>query len=90
MSLYRGSEGDAVEQVQKVLRRAGAYTGKVDAWFGPKTEQAVKDWQTFVSAKTDGVFGPDTARRTINLISALNPDMSVDNPIIPGVPDGSL
>lgn len=61
--LKNGSRGDAVMLVQDVV---GAYK---DGWFGPKTEQAVKIWQSqhvdpvrgrplFV----DGIVGPVTWR----------------------------
>lgn len=56
-SLRRGSKGEHVKMVQRVV---GAYA---DGDFGPKTEQAVKTWQAAHAAQVgpaDGIVGPRT------------------------------
>ena len=63
--LKRGSTGSAVIGLQKGLRKfggAGSSTdpGAADGNFGPRTEAAVKDYQTKHSLLNDGVVGPRT------------------------------
>jgi hypothetical protein len=43
--LSRGSKGDEVLQLQQYLKAQGLYSGAIDGIFGPKTEQAVKQFQ---------------------------------------------
>lgn len=52
--LTRGSSGDSVKQLQQALNVPA------DGWFGPQTEQAVKDFQTKNGLPVDGVCGPLT------------------------------
>ena len=52
--LKLGSKGKAVEDLQKYLKI------KVDGDFGPKTEQAVKKFQTSKNLTADGVVGEKT------------------------------
>ena len=64
-ALRRGSTGGAVIGLQKGLRKfggAGSSTdpGAADGNFGPRTEAAVKDYQTKHSLTNDGVVGPRT------------------------------
>ena len=61
-SLKNGSKGDQVKQVQQKLKNWGYYTGTVDGVYGPKTVQAVKDFQKKNKLTADGVVGPATAR----------------------------
>lgn len=51
--VQKGSKGDAVKLVQSVLNL------KADGDFGPKTEEAVKKWQTERKLNADGIIGPD-------------------------------
>ena len=51
-TLRRGSQGDAVKQVQRKLGLAA------DGDFGPGTEAAVKKWQEANGLAADGVIGP--------------------------------
>lgn len=53
-ALKRGSKGDNVKLVQQVV---GAHP---DGDFGPKTEAAVKAWQSAHGRKPDGIVGPKT------------------------------
>ncbi|NLV16662.1 MAG: hypothetical protein GXY50_05600 [Syntrophomonadaceae bacterium] len=58
--LTLGSQGSAVSQMQKDLTDLGFDTYGVDGWFGPKTYEAVVDFQRFQKLRQDGVFGPIT------------------------------
>ena len=53
-SLKKGSKGDAVKLIQAKI---DAY---VDGDFGPKTEKAVKAWQSANGLLADGIVGPKT------------------------------
>ena len=57
--LRRGSEGKAVEDLQERLNGLGADL-KVDGDFGPATEFAVRQFQTFWGIDVDGVVGDQT------------------------------
>ncbi|MCL2083684.1 MAG: peptidoglycan-binding protein [Oscillospiraceae bacterium] len=55
---YRqGSAGDAVRQIQTKLKNWGYYGGVVDGIYGPKTEQAVREFQSRNGLVSDGVCG---------------------------------
>ncbi|MCM0594082.1 MAG: peptidoglycan-binding domain-containing protein [Gloeotrichia echinulata DEX184] len=58
--LRRGSKGQDVETLQKLLNEKGFDAGQVDGDFGPKTEAAVKKFQTQASITVDGIVGPQT------------------------------
>lgn len=57
--LQQGSEGDAVADLQRRLSEAGFPCG-ADGQFGPRTEQAVRDFQAARGLEVDGVVGPQT------------------------------
>ncbi|MGW8761835.1 peptidoglycan recognition protein family protein [Streptomyces sp. NPDC055815] len=57
--LHNGDAGDRVRALQHLLVRRGA-TITVDGAFGPATEQAVRDFQTLVTATSDGYAGNQT------------------------------
>ena len=64
-TLSRGSTGNAVKGLQKGLVKFGGTgsstdPGPVDGDFGPRTEAAVKSYQTQHSLNNDGVVGPRT------------------------------
>lgn len=58
--LKRGSQGEAVRNVQEALRRLGYFEGKADGDFGEYTENAVKEFQRMNKLTPDGVVGPST------------------------------
>ncbi len=62
-TLYWGSSGDQVIQLQTKLKNWGYYDGPVDGIFGGKTFQAVKDFQKKHGLAVDGVVGPATAEK---------------------------
>jgi peptidoglycan hydrolase-like protein with peptidoglycan-binding domain len=63
INLKRGSKGDTVKEVQKILKTRGYYTGKIDGDYGPLTETAVKKYQkTTKGLLIDGIVGPVTCK----------------------------
>lgn len=59
-TLSRGATGASVTDLQNRLTAAGFDTGPADGDFGPKTEAAVKAYQTSRGLEVDGVVGPQT------------------------------
>jgi N-acetylmuramoyl-L-alanine amidase len=59
-TLYWGSTGDDVIEVQRRLKNWGYYDGVVDGVYGPKTFQAVKDFQAKNGLSVDGNVGSQT------------------------------
>ncbi len=59
-TLYWGSTGDDVREVQRRLKNWGYYDGAVDGVYGPGTFQAVKDFQAKNGLSVDGNVGPQT------------------------------
>lgn len=60
--LERGSEGEAVEALQALLKGYGYNIGiwGVDGEFGASTEKAVKQFQKKMGLEVDGIVGGDT------------------------------
>ena len=58
--LTLGSRGSAVSQLQSDLTGLGFYTNSIDGSFGPKTYNAVVNFQKSQGLKMDGVVGPKT------------------------------
>lgn len=48
--------------IQTALKNAGFYAGAIDGKVGPKTKQAIKDFQSANGLKADGVVGPKTSK----------------------------
>ena len=57
--IRRCDEGYAVYMIQQALVNRG-YTVDVDGYFGPGTEQAVRDFQRIEGLEVDGLVGPNT------------------------------
>ncbi len=59
-----GQEFDLVEksgeQIQRALENAGFYKGKIDGKIGPRTKEAVRDFQKAKGLNADGVAGSKT------------------------------
>ena len=84
--LQRNSRGDFVRDVQGLLWQSGLYEGRIDGIYGPKTEEAVKDWQDFVGTKPDGKWGAKTIAATSTVLASLNtqnPNLQNNMPVIP-------
>ena len=52
-----------IELMQEVLKAAEVYAGKVDGDYGPKTEQAVRDFQSMYGLDVDGKVGFNTLEK---------------------------
>lgn len=61
-NLRRGHRGEEVRRVQELLRRNGHDPGPIDGIFGPRTEAAVKSFQSARRLTADGIVGPITWR----------------------------
>lgn len=85
--LIRGSQGDNVRNIQGMLYQAGLYEGAIDGFYGPKTEQAVKDWQKYLDLKTDGMWGVKTLDATVTELGRVNSGQSVSYgmPVVPNL-----
>lgn len=61
--LRRGDQGEAVRQLQRALKEINFNPGTVDGIYGPRTEDAVRRFQSMYAAlATDGVYGPNTRK----------------------------
>lgn len=58
--LKRGSRGEDVIVLQKVLRESGFYQGAIDGIFGQQTDVALRRYQSSKNLDIDGICGPDT------------------------------
>lgn len=55
--MREGATGKDVAWVQRRLEAEQLYRGKVDGWFGPKTDHAVRSFQARNDLEQDGVVG---------------------------------
>jgi len=58
--LRRGDRGRDVGDLQRALKTAGLYGGKIDGDFGPVTERALRAFQSSRGLDVDGLAGPAT------------------------------
>jgi hypothetical protein len=61
-NLSSGDTGEDVRELQALLTRLGFDTGATDGSFGPRTDAAVRAYQTQHHLDPDGVVGPATRR----------------------------
>ena len=50
----------AKKQIQQALKNSGFYQGPIDGKIGPKTRDAIREFQRANGLKVDGVAGPNT------------------------------
>ncbi len=81
--LKEGSTGDAVEELQELLKKYNTYTGAIDGEFGPITKKGVIAFQHRVFLKEDGIVADTTWR-------ALFKGAPVDLPILKKGSKGDL
>ena len=58
--LRPGDRGDAVKNVQTLLKAYGYYSGKIDGKYSNATTTAVRNFQRYNSLTVDGKVGPKT------------------------------
>lgn len=61
--LRTGSRGQAVNDLQSVLKERGFYKGNIDGIFGPLSDDAVEDFQRAHDLSVDGIVGPNTREK---------------------------
>lgn len=69
-TLYKGSKGAKVEYLQQCLNYCGNYGLVVDGSMGPKTVNALKDWQSKNGLAADGSYGPKSYGVMFKLLMA--------------------
>lgn len=72
-NLYYGSSGDDVKTLQQNLNSVGNYGLDVDGAYGPKTQSAVRDFQTKSNIGVDGIVGNETRGALDAALAKLNP-----------------
>jgi peptidoglycan hydrolase-like protein with peptidoglycan-binding domain len=56
--------------IQTALKNAGYYNGNIDGTIGPKTKQAIKDFQFKNNLSSDGKVGPKTWSKLSQYLTA--------------------
>jgi len=67
--LGRGSTGQEVNELQSKLAQLGYGVGPIDGKFGPKTEAAIRDFQSDRGLRVDGLAGTQTTTELMRLTS---------------------
>lgn len=57
------------KQIQMALRNAGFYKGPIDGKIGPKTKEAIKDFQKARGLRVDGIVGRRTTQELRKYLS---------------------
>ena len=58
-----------IEGAQNALTKLGYDPGTVDGKDGPKTQHAVKEFQTAATIKVDGIMGPQTRQAIMDALA---------------------
>ena len=66
-NLVEGAVGPDVKFFQRNLNDLSGSGLVLDGHFGPKTTQAVRNWQSFLKLTVDGQMGPKTQRSIIEI-----------------------
>lgn len=72
----KGQKNSKIENLQYRLKKVLNRNIAVDGDFGPRTEQAVKDFQKMVGLKQDGIIGPRTLAKLDEAYKMLHRDNS--------------
>lgn len=70
-TLKKGSKGDEVKTLQRILNTFNDANLKVDGVFGPATELAVMAYQKKLGVKPDGIWGPKSQKAQSDLENLL-------------------
>jgi len=57
---FKMDTDEEIKAVQDALQKSGLYAGAIDGKLGPKSKQAIRDFQSANNLKVDGVVGPKT------------------------------
>jgi len=71
--LYRRTDREATKELQQWLNDNGYPSGKVDGIYGPKTMQAVRNFQSDAGLKRDGDAGKNTISMIIDIETGKQP-----------------
>ncbi|WP_435921187.1 spore cortex-lytic enzyme [Paenibacillus sp. DYY-L-2] len=74
-----GAFGKDVYELQGRLGFLGFYHGKLDSYFGPKTRESLKWFQSEFGMKVDGLAGPKTKLKLYNATKDWKPGMEYAN-----------
>lgn len=74
-----GAFGKDVYELQGRLGYLGFYHGKLDSYFGPKTRESLKWFQSEFGMKVDGLAGPKTKLKLYNATKDWKPGMEYAN-----------
>ena len=86
MNLSYGSRGDEVKRLQTALNGQG-YGLSVDGIYGPKTQAAVRDYQSRNSLAVDGIAGEKTQQWLYNASVSLTRPTPTPKPPVTAAPD---
>ncbi len=78
--LQNGDYGQAVKDLQRLLKNKGYYQSSIDGDFGPMTEAAVRNYQIQNHLKVDGIAGKRTILHLKTAPSAPMPSRSGSQP----------
>jgi len=68
------SENLDEKMIQQALKNLGLYSGEVDGSIGPKTKEAIKEFQSKNSLAADGKVGPKTWAALKNALNTSSAD----------------
>lgn len=88
--ITEGAMGDQVQRIQALLAETGAYAGKVDSWWGPKTTASVRQLQKSMGVSPTGRWDIATNTRTHEILSTYNPGGPAATTVFPTVDDREL
>jgi len=72
--------GDDIKTVQLWLRTVGFNPGPIDGRYGPQTQASLKQFQSNVGLKNDGIISTETIEAFINLRTTLERNAQVEFP----------